>query len=91
MQFTLLSFHKLPLKKQIANIYFSLYNCYNNVEKIIVEDIKMDKYVCPCTYEYDPAVGDPENGVPAGTPWEEVPADWVCPWCGLGKEAFEKQ
>lgn len=51
----------------------------------------MEKYICPCTYEYDPAAGAPENGVPAGTPWEEVPEDWVCPWCGLGKEAFEKQ
>ncbi len=51
----------------------------------------MEKYICPCSYEYDSAVGDPENGVPAGTPWEEVPADWVCPWCSLGKESFEKQ
>ncbi|MBO5342353.1 MAG: rubredoxin [Lachnospiraceae bacterium] len=50
----------------------------------------MEKYICPCSYEYDPAVGDPDNGIPAGTPWEEVPNNWVCPWCGLGKEAFEK-
>ncbi len=32
----------------------------------------MDKYVCPCGYVYDPAVGDPENGVAPGTPWEKV-------------------
>lgn len=51
----------------------------------------MDKYICPCGYEYDPAVGDPDNGIPAGTPWEEVSEDWLCPWCGLGKDAFEKQ
>ena len=51
----------------------------------------MDKYVCPCGYVYDPAVGDPENGVAPGTPWEKVPADWVCPACGLGKDAFEKE
>lgn len=51
----------------------------------------MDKYICPCGYEYDPAVGDPDNGIPAGTPWEEVSEDWECPWCGLGKDAFEKQ
>ena len=51
----------------------------------------MEKYVCPCGYEYDPAVGDPEHGVPAGTPWEEVPEDWVCPWCELGKDVFEQQ
>ncbi|MBR5264521.1 MAG: rubredoxin, partial [Clostridia bacterium] len=30
------------------------------------------KYVCPCGYEYDPAVGDPDNGIAPGTPWEEV-------------------
>ena len=43
----------------------------------------MDKYVCPCGYVYDPAVGDPDNGVAPGTPWEQVPEDWVCPtWYG---------
>ena len=43
----------------------------------------MDKYVCPCGYVYDPAVGDPDNGVAPGTPWDKVPADWVCPtWYG---------
>ena len=47
------------------------------------------KYVCVCGYVYDPAVGDPENGVAPGTPWEEVPEDWVCPDCGLGKDSFE--
>ena len=51
---------------------------------------KMDKYVCPCGYEYDPAVGDPDNGVAPGTPWEQVPEDWVCPICGMGKDVFEK-
>ena len=50
----------------------------------------MDKYVCPCSYEYDPAVGDPDNGIAPGTPFEERPEDWVCPVCGLGKDAFEK-
>ncbi len=51
----------------------------------------MDKYVCPCGYVYDPATGDPENGVAPGTPWDQVPEDWVCPTCGLGKDAFEKE
>ena len=48
----------------------------------------MKKYECPCGYIYDPAEGDPDNGVAPGTPWEEVPEDWVCPTCGLGKDAF---
>ena len=51
----------------------------------------MDKYVCPCGYVYDPAVGDPDHGIAHGTPWEQVPEDWVCPTCGLDKGAFEKE
>ena len=51
----------------------------------------MDKYVCPCGYVYDPELGDPDNGVAPGTPWENVPGDWVCPVCSLGKDAFDKE
>ena len=50
----------------------------------------MKKYVCPCGYEYDPEIGDPDNGIAPGTPWEDVPEDWVCPTCGLGKDVFEE-
>ena len=51
----------------------------------------MDKYVCvPCGYEYDPAVGDVDNGIAPGTPFEELPDDWTCPICGVGKDGFEK-
>ena len=49
------------------------------------------KYECPCGYVYDPAVGDPENGIAPGTSFEaipEIPEDWVCPDCGLDKSAF---
>ena len=49
----------------------------------------MKKYVCePCGYEYDPEVGDPENGIAPGTSFEELPEDWVYPICGMGKEVF---
>ena len=49
----------------------------------------MKKYVCePCGYEYDPAVGDPDNGIAPGTAFEDLPDDWVCPIFGLGKEVF---
>lgn len=52
----------------------------------------MDKYVCvPCGYIYDPAEGDPDNGVVAGTPFEKLPEDWVCPVCGATKDLFEKE
>ncbi|MBP7087872.1 MAG: rubredoxin [Candidatus Omnitrophica bacterium] len=51
----------------------------------------MDKYQCKvCGYIYDPAVGDPDNGIEAGTPFSQLPATWVCPECGVGKEEFEK-
>ena len=52
----------------------------------------MDKYVCDiCGYVYDPAEGDPDNGVAPGTPWAQVPDTWVCPLCGVKKEHFSKQ
>ena len=50
----------------------------------------MTKYECPCGYVYVPELGDPDNGVAPGTPWEDVPEDWVCPVCGLGKDAFNE-
>mgnify|MGYP003813560527 FL=1 len=52
----------------------------------------MKKYVCvACGYIYDPAVGDPDNGVAAGTPFDKISDDWVCPICGVGKDMFEEQ
>ena len=51
----------------------------------------MDKYRCElCGWIYDPAKGDPNNGVEVGTPFEEVPEDWTCPLCGADKSQFEK-
>jgi len=50
----------------------------------------MKKYKClVCGYVYDPAMGDPDNGVEAGTAFEDLPDDWVCPKCGAGKDEFE--
>ena len=51
----------------------------------------MDKYVCTvCDWVYDPAIGDPEHGIAPGTAFEDLPDDWVCPLCGVGKDEFEK-
>lgn len=51
----------------------------------------MKKYVCTiCGYEYDPAVGDEDNGIAPGTPFEDLPEDWVCPLCGADKGSFEE-
>ena len=53
------------------------------------EESIMEKYECPCGYIYDPEAGDPEGGIAPGTKWEDIPEDWVCPVCGLGKDAFQ--
>lgn len=51
-----------------------------------------ERYVCTvCGYIYDPEKGDPEGNVKAGTPFEELPAEWVCPVCGAEKDKFEKE
>jgi rubredoxin len=50
----------------------------------------MRKYVCTvCQWVYDPEEGDPDNGVAPGTPFAEIPEDWVCPECGAEKSEFE--
>ena len=50
----------------------------------------MKKYECQaCSYEYDPAVGDPDAGIAPGTAFEDLPEDWVCPDCAAGKDMFE--
>ncbi len=52
----------------------------------------MDSWVCTlCGYIYEPASGDPDNGVAPGTAWEDVPSDWECPICGASKDQFEKE
>ena len=52
----------------------------------------MKKYVCDlCGYVYDPEIGDADNGIAPGTAWENVPDSWVCPVCGLSKDAFEEE
>ena len=51
----------------------------------------MQEWQClACSYIYDPAVGDPDSGIPPGTPFEAIPDDWVCPECGVGKNMFEE-
>jgi rubredoxin/flavin reductase (DIM6/NTAB) family NADH-FMN oxidoreductase RutF len=56
------------------------------------EDTKMARYVCTvCGYVYDPEKGDPDSGIKPGTPFEDIPDDWVCPVCGADKSQFEKE
>jgi rubredoxin len=50
----------------------------------------MKKYTCTaCGYVYDPEKGDPDNEIDAGTSFDDLPEDWVCPLCGVGKDMFE--
>lgn len=49
----------------------------------------MKKVCTVCGWEYDPAVGDEEHGIAPGTAFEDLPEDFVCPLCGMGKEVFE--
>ncbi|RZN68664.1 MAG: High molecular weight rubredoxin [Candidatus Methanolliviera hydrocarbonicum] len=56
------------------------------------EVLKMAKYRCSvCGYVYNPEKGDPDSGIDPGTPFEEIPDDWVCPVCGAGKDQFKKE
>lgn len=50
----------------------------------------MQKYICKiCGYIYDPAIGDPDSGVLPGTEFKDLPDNWVCPICFVGKDQFE--
>ena len=52
----------------------------------------MAKYVCGlCGYVYDEAAGCPEENIPAGVKFEDLPADFTCPLCGAGKESFSEE
>ncbi len=50
----------------------------------------MNSWVCElCDFVYDEDKGIPDEGIPAGTPWQDVPDDWSCSYCGASKSAFE--
>ena len=52
----------------------------------------MQRYLCTvCGYVYDPAEGDPDTGIAAGTAFDDLPGDWLCPVCGAGKPDFDPE
>jgi rubredoxin len=52
----------------------------------------LEKWECTvCGYIYDPEIGDPEHGIKLGTPFENLPEDWICPVCGAPKDQFVKK
>ncbi len=51
----------------------------------------MKKYICDvCAYEYDPDAGDADTAIDPGTSFDDLPEDWLCPVCGVGKENFSE-
>ena len=54
-----------------------------------VEAATQQLWICEsCGFIYDPDEGDPDGGIPPGTPFEEIPNDWMCPVCGARKKDF---
>ncbi len=62
----------------------------SEMEKPVVSGFS--KYRCSvCGYVYDPEVGDPDSGIAPGTSFDDLPNNWVCPICGVGKDKFVKE
>lgn len=84
-------------QKLLYENYYLMVNGLAEIKSMVTAEAKetiekAEIYECSvCGFLYDPAVGDPEHGIPAGTPFEELPADWVCPLCGAGKDMFNRQ
>lgn len=85
------------VKKGLAPENAPTYIPKESKEAVAEETVKSDSgslgssYYCNiCGFEYDPEEGDPESGIPPGTPFEDLPDDWTCPICGAGKEDFSE-
>jgi rubredoxin len=66
--------------------------CNREAQNKVKGENTMKKYVCNvCGYVYDPAQGDPDSDVAAGTAFEDIPDDWVCPVCGAAKDEFSPE
>ncbi len=75
-------------------ICYSLFTIISGLPDILdlknrKEVVNMKKVCIVCGWEYDPAVGDEEHGIAPGTAFEDLPDDFVCPLCGVGKDQFE--
>lgn len=65
--------------------------CIGYKEFFKLKEEEKGMYKClACGYIYDPEIGDPDSGIAPGTKFEDIPDDWVCPLCGVGKDMFEK-
>lgn len=69
---------------QLAGFLAAQLNHKQYLEKIV------RKWQClVCSFIYEEALGLPDDGIAAGTSWDDIPDDWACPECGVGKEDFE--
>ncbi len=59
------------------------------LQNLYLEDIVRKWQCLVCSFIYEEALGLPDDGIPAGTSWDDIPDDWMCPECGVGKEDFE--
>jgi len=60
-----------------------------DINNYLLFGVTMQEYVCPlCGYIYDPVEGDPDEGIPPNTPFEDLPDEWLCPICGASKDVF---
>lgn len=65
---------------------------YSKEEPAVAAPQTVASYICSvCGYVYDPVKGDPDNGIAAGTKFEDLPDSWTCPICGADKSKFEKE
>lgn len=88
IDFTNVSIQNIDSQRVGKYLIFALDNKPNSLTT--KKETKMKKYECTvCGYIYDPTVGDPDSGIAPGTPFEEIPDDWTCPLCGVGKEDFQ--
>lgn len=61
------------------------------MRKVLTQGGEKMKYVCDiCGWEYDEEAGSPENGIEPGTKFEDLPEDFECPLCGVGKDSFSE-
>ena len=73
----------------LSGLFF--YGCSNPVTGSELDNKNFSKWFCTvkgCKYVYDPEVGDPTQGIPPGTSFEDLPSDWKCPVCEEGKDKF---
>lgn len=85
----------IPTSMEDTGIKSVTYMNYQETIKNKISEKRSDvmkKYVCTiCGYIYNPEKGDPDHGIAPGTKFEDIPDDFVCPVCGVGKDMFEAQ